>query len=950
LLRQAVRKAAAQADLACASDRELLRRFAEERDKSAFAALVRRHSALVLRVCRRVLGNEADAEDACQATFLVLARKAPAGCWRTSVANWLYTTARHIAANARLAAVRRARREGRVAVPEAVQPTDQVSGRELLAALEEELDRLPSRYREPLVLCYLEGLTRDEAATRLGVPADTVKTQLERGRKRLGQALTARGCGVGSGLLALAVVSPVRASPRLVQAILATVAGSPPAAVAALAKGVTMSTLVNRSLLVLLSATAVVCLGIAAWWTRPSAAGPAAEKAAPAKEKKAEAKRPTAAASRTLSGRVLGPDGKAVAGATILLAGQTGKERKTTRELARTDSAGRFRCVVPAPAGPQPEFRVLVARAAGFATDWIAVDQTRPGRSVVLRLGKTTVPIRGRVLTLEGRPVRGAVVRVSGVQAPDDRFGLKEMYAQWVVAPALAANLLGKRMGFPTAAGLPEKVTTDAAGRFVLPGVGDGRLVSLEIAADSIETLSIRVAVDPTFDPKAVRFHPKKADPRRSLRMPGPPLYGPTFDHTARPCRVITGTVVDLKTKKPLAGVSVSGHVRPGWWENGIYTKTDASGLYRLLGLPNAACEVIFGLAGPSAYLHLSKSVGPTTGLTPVTVDMQMVRGTVVSGRVTDRRTGKPIVGGVRYAILAGNKHLRDLPGKDLHTRGAVGYRLDADGRFHLVAPPGPGIIAVQADSRRGGEKQYPVARIRAADRGKPYLQTRSGPGDLFITAEGAYNPLSSYHDYRVIDVPVGGEKLTVDLQLDPGQTVTGKVVGPDGKPVKGATVSGLAALFGRPTELAGDTFTAEAILAEDARTVAAVHAEKKLAGTVVIHGAAKTPPVLRLAAWAALTGRLVDAEGKPIAGASFRLHFEDRVAGRLHRQLQGGKALTTDAAGRFRADVPFSGMKFILFFARKGKYLNTDRRLRELTCAAGATKDLGDVAVRERE
>src|SRR5207237_268628 len=131
---------------------------------------------------------------------LVLAKKAKSRRWQTSVANWLYTTARRIASNARVAAERRARREGRAAVPEAVEAIDQVSAREMLSALDEELERLPPRYREPLVLCCLEGLTRDEAAARLRVPAGTVKIQLERGRQRLGQALAARGWGVGAGL------------------------------------------------------------------------------------------------------------------------------------------------------------------------------------------------------------------------------------------------------------------------------------------------------------------------------------------------------------------------------------------------------------------------------------------------------------------------------------------------------------------------------------------------------------------------------------------------------------------------------------------------------------------------------------------------------------------------------------------------------------------------------
>ncbi|HUR53482.1 MAG TPA: sigma-70 family RNA polymerase sigma factor, partial [Gemmataceae bacterium] len=180
-----------------ASDKELLRRFAESGDQSAFAAVTERHAGMVFGVCKRVLHSRADAEDACQAVFLILARKAGALRWQASVANWLYATARKVARNARVAAARRAKREGAVAVAEAVPPADTVTGPEVLAALDEELERLPPRYREPLVLCYLEGLTRDEAATRLGVPETTLKSQLERGRKKLADALTARGCALG---------------------------------------------------------------------------------------------------------------------------------------------------------------------------------------------------------------------------------------------------------------------------------------------------------------------------------------------------------------------------------------------------------------------------------------------------------------------------------------------------------------------------------------------------------------------------------------------------------------------------------------------------------------------------------------------------------------------------------------------------------------------------------
>jgi RNA polymerase sigma factor (sigma-70 family) len=206
------------------SDRALLKKYAESDDQAAFAAIVRRHTAMVHGVCQRVLHSQADAEDACQAVFLILSTKANSLQWRESAANWLYTTARKVARNARRTLVRRAKRERAAAKPESLSPADTMSGRELVIALDDELDKLSPRYREPLVLCYLEGLTRDEAAARLEIPETTLKSQLERGRKKLAEALTTRGCTLGVALLTTMATSSAGACPpRLVESILAAV-------------------------------------------------------------------------------------------------------------------------------------------------------------------------------------------------------------------------------------------------------------------------------------------------------------------------------------------------------------------------------------------------------------------------------------------------------------------------------------------------------------------------------------------------------------------------------------------------------------------------------------------------------------------------------------------------------------------------------------------------------
>jgi RNA polymerase sigma factor (sigma-70 family) len=177
------------------ADRDLLRRFARQHDEGAFAALLRRHAAMVYHVCRRTLNHAHDAEDACQATFLVLAARAGSAHWQPSLAGWLHETARRVALKARTAAARRERREvSRVRTTHpAPTPLDEITARELQETLDDELARLPEKYRAPLVLCYLEGATRDEAARQLGWATSTLKQRVERGREILRARLLKRG-------------------------------------------------------------------------------------------------------------------------------------------------------------------------------------------------------------------------------------------------------------------------------------------------------------------------------------------------------------------------------------------------------------------------------------------------------------------------------------------------------------------------------------------------------------------------------------------------------------------------------------------------------------------------------------------------------------------------------------------------------------------------------------
>jgi len=221
-------------------DGVLLERFAGKRDQDAFSALVARHGPMVAGVCRRVLGDADAAEDAFQAVFLTLARRAASLSGLTSLAGWLHGVAQRVALKARGSRWRARSQTSLTQVAEpaaaAADPLAVLSARELVIILEEELRRLPEAYRLPIVLCCLEGFSLEEAARRLGRTTGSLRGKLERGRKRLAARLTRRGVTLSATLAVVeaarqagsAAVPPLLVA-RTVQAALQYTAGFSPA-------------------------------------------------------------------------------------------------------------------------------------------------------------------------------------------------------------------------------------------------------------------------------------------------------------------------------------------------------------------------------------------------------------------------------------------------------------------------------------------------------------------------------------------------------------------------------------------------------------------------------------------------------------------------------------------------------------------------------------------------
>jgi RNA polymerase sigma factor (sigma-70 family) len=267
-----LRRAALLPDGGGMMDGQLLECFITRRDEAAFAALVRRHGPMVLGVCRRVLGNHHDAEDAFQAAFLVLARKATSIGQRELLGNWLYGAAYRAALEAK-AARRRVKERQVSAMPEPEAPAQPEVSLDLRPVLDQELSRLPDKYRAPLVLCDLEGRTRRDVARQLNIPAGTLSGRLTTARRLLAKRLARHGLAVSGGALAATLsqngASACVPSPLVGSTVKAAVlsaagqaapAGLVSAKVAALTEGVLKSMLLSK----LKIAAAVLLVGVLA--------------------------------------------------------------------------------------------------------------------------------------------------------------------------------------------------------------------------------------------------------------------------------------------------------------------------------------------------------------------------------------------------------------------------------------------------------------------------------------------------------------------------------------------------------------------------------------------------------------------------------------------------------------------------------------------------------------
>ncbi len=486
-----------------------------------------------------------------------------------------------------------------------------------------------------------------------------------------------------------------------------------------------------------------------------------------------------------LSGRVLDPDGKPLAGAAVYFIRPAPfvwvphpRPPHRPESSATSGPDGRFQIIVdrtqwedvgeqPRPFGRRdPGYPFVAAVAPRYGPDWVSLARPEARADVTLRLVRDDVPIQGRILDLEGRAVPGATVTAYEILAT----------LGGDLTPVINSGMRGDVPGKYVAtsiAGLPQTLTTDRDGRFRLAGVGRERLVSLRISGPTIQSSDIYVMTRLDFKGSQVRHERSKLPIADSPSIGGGPMvYGARFEHAAGPTKPIDGIVRDRATGRPLPGAVIRAvfvYERDGKMEGygnspgSAFTRADDSGRFHLIGAPKSR-DLGVHVSPPELqpYLETMERVGDTPGLAPIVHHVSLTRGIPVRGRLIDQVSGRPVRGVVHYFLLSNNPRYDELRHFMLTlSRVPTGD----DGSFSIVALDGPGLLATCTYSDRF-TKGVGVDRFRLAKPSDPDPNARYSTYDAFPVNA---NP-KEFDTLVELDLPADSSGVERTIELIPSK------------------------------------------------------------------------------------------------------------------------------------------------------------------------------------
>jgi protocatechuate 3,4-dioxygenase beta subunit len=813
----------------------------------------------------------------------------------------------------------------------------------LRPVLDEEVQRLPDACREAFVLCYLEGKTYEQTAEQLACATGTLSRRLARARELLRERLSRRGLVLPAGLLAVALsrqTVPAAVPAALLASTLkaalrsaagAATAGVVSARVAALAEGgfQAMTTSKTKVALALLLTAGLVFAGAAALarsapaaaadpgparGAAPRAAPPPGPTAPPAKEAQ------DAAMPLVVSGQVVGADGKPVAGARVVVVGRSrargaGHYTDSMKALAegKADGDGKFRLAVPGLTRPASwGFVALLGQAPGHGPGHHPLPLDQLSAPVKLELPRERV-LRGRLLDLQGQPVAGAKVgleRASG-KLPSG----KSFYLDYHITPMAAEYR-------------PRPAISDARGHYRLQGLPADCDLALDVQGEG-------TAVAPQTVEVSQRVAPDK---ELSLSL--------------APRRVLEGTVTYQDTGKPVPNAllridAVKPYPGGGFQIRSVTAHADASGRYRAAPYEGDSYFVVASPPAGAPYLLAGQRVEKTPGALKQEVNLALRRGILLQGSVKEAPSGKPVAGAnVGFHPRQGNN--------PFYTQGLqfADARTDADGKFALVGLPGPGHLLINGPTADYLHTSIPARDLSGVG---PALSRRFYPDGLVA-----------------LDLKPDVVTHRVEATLRRGVTLTGRVLGPDGRAVaRGqlfcrtyvATGYTLNPVWSLP--LRDGRFELPGWGPAEPAPVYFLSPELGLGGVLRLErGAAGKEPTVRLQKCGGAKVRIVDEQGKPLAnqrvvvdvpltpgpsvfdrGGPFKLKgVAADVAHLANFDPKNFNDLRTDAEGRVTLRNLIPGARHWIFVDRPGGGMI--RVPLDLIPEAGKTLELKDVSV----
>ena len=936
------------------TDRELLERFVSRRDaagEAAFAALVARHGPMVQGLCRQLVGDRHLAEDAFQAVFLVLARKAPSLRDPDLLGHWLYGVAVRTARKAKARLVRQRKREegDRMSRPEPETPSLDAAravhpptfDRDDVEALHDELNRLPGKFSAPVVLCYFEGLTLDEAARRLRCPVGTARSRIARAREKLRDRLTRRGVAAPAALLG-AVLSSESASAHVAlntcrstslaaarfvagEFVSTSAAGlaievlramSVRSFAAVAASILLVGTLLTGAGFLSLRATGAGFMNVPDPRVPPSARGD--------REEPEPAAAPSPSERMTVKGQVLDHSGRPVAGAHAAViarpkapgrGGEFSEDGPAAIGQAPTNDRGEFRLDAPRTSSSRYFEVGIIAGAPGHGVGWADLNPDAAEPSAQVRLRPEQV-IHGRLIDPGGKPASGVCVRVMGMGVTADGA---------CAGPRLWGNL--QREVLPC---WPEPATTDEGGHFTLHGIGQDLDVFLTIEDERFARRNdLHIRTDSTETPREVTL-------------------------TLAPAKILSGRVIYADTRKPVPGsvVNIAASEEQFGSMQTTEFRADDEGRFRANPSPGNYFRVTAYAPPDMPYLNIQKALAWPVGAAEQTVDLELPRGVLVPGKVTEGESGKPVAG----ATVMNHPRLAGMMSSGLVAGWSAVVPTNTDGVFQVTVAPGHGYLLIH-----GSTDDYVLREIDQM----MLLRGRPG-GDRNYT-----------HGLIAYDIKTGDETLEVAIELRRGNTVAGTVVGPDGQPVADAAI--ISRLFIAPlsttwrSEYQGKVrdgrFELHGLDPDRDERVYFLDARRALGATVKLSGksVASGPLTVRLEPCGSARARLVDPRGKSVAGYRMwelcmvvtsglprlsrtavrqeQLAADEDVVGNIDR-LHYGSGPTSDTEGRVVFPVLIPHADYRLYDFTTMNQPEGAKVRKEFVVKPGEDLDLGDVLI----